>query len=67
MPPVSPTPMKPCAGCGKEMPKSRGVCHECGHMSTWFKVRFFVGGAFILLGFLSLLAMMVLALMGGGN
>jgi len=56
-----------CQGCEKELPKGRGVCPHCGQMTTWFKVRFFLGGAFVLLGFLCMVAMMILALIGGGG
>jgi hypothetical protein len=41
---------------------NRGVCPECGHMTTWFKVRFYVGGCFVVIAFLGLMFMAFLAI-----
>jgi len=53
---------KPCPACGKSMPRQRGVCPECGHMSPWFKIRLGVGCVSIAIGFSGMLLMLYLAL-----
>lgn len=56
--------MKACAGCGKPMGAGRGVCPECGHMTTWFKLRFYVGGGCAVVALLGILLMLIMALIG---
>lgn len=48
---------KPCPDCGEAMGINRGVCPKCGHMTGWFKIRLYVGGAFVLVAFLGLMFM----------
>lgn len=54
---------KPCPQCGRPMPKQRGVCAECGGMTTWFKVRLAVGCISMLLAVLGMAAVIALALL----
>lgn len=55
---------RPCPQCGKEVHAARGVCPECGYMSTWFKARVGIGCLFLGLGGLAILANIALALWG---
>ena len=48
-----------CRGCGAPLPPSRGVCPECGHVTTWFKVRFLAGCLFALLAIAGVGAMIL--------
>ena len=54
--------MRPCPGCDKPLPVNRHVCPECGYVSPWFKVRFYLGCLFAILAFLGVGAMLVMAL-----
>lgn len=62
--PAAPPRTRKCQACGKDMPAARSVCPECGHMSTWFKLRVFVGCASLTLGGLAILISLALALWG---
>lgn len=64
--PASPPRTRPCQRCGKDMPASRSVCPECGHTSTWFKLRVVVGCLSLGLGGLAILLSLALALWGPG-
>lgn len=61
----SPAPfLKICPACGKEIHANRGVCPECGHVSTWFQIKFMLGCAGALFALLSIGTMLVLRLLG---
>lgn len=64
--PKPPTRTRPCPQCGKNMPANRNVCAECGHVSTWFKVRVAVGCASLALGGGAILLSIATALWGPG-
>lgn len=53
-----------CGGCGAPLPPGRGVCPECGYVSTWFKVRFLVGCFFALLAIAGVGAMVLISIFG---
>ena len=55
---------KPCPACEKEIPANRGVCPECGHQSTWFKMRLYLGCLGVLFGFIVTALMAIMAIMG---
>ena len=55
---------KPCLACGESMPPRRGVCSACGHATTWFKLRFYVGCGSILFATLGWLLLWLLAMRG---
>jgi hypothetical protein len=48
------------------MPVQRGVCPECGHMTTWFQIRLFGGCAGILAALIGLAVLWFNALFGNG-
>lgn len=49
------------------MPAARSVCPECGFMTKWFKLRLYVGGAFLLFGAITLIIEFILALRGNAG
>lgn len=53
---------RPCPGCGEPLPVSRGVCPECGHVTPWFRIRFFVGCGALSVGFIALMFMIYMML-----
>lgn len=53
---------KPCRQCGKPMPRERGVCPHCGEMTPWFRVRFLVGCASVVIALIGMLIMLIRAL-----
>ena len=48
-----------CPGCGGEVEARRGVCPECGHMTTWFKIRFFGGCAAVFFALTGIVALWI--------
>lgn len=56
---------KLCPNCGKPMPKQRGVCPECGGMTSWFKVRMALGCVAVGIFVLGLVSMVLAALFLG--
>lgn len=61
---TAPARTRPCKQCGKEVPVGRGVCPHCGGMSAWFRVRLFIGCAFVLIGLLAFAAIAIQSLLG---
>lgn len=53
-----------CGACGKEIGANRGVCPECGHATTWFQLKLFIGCASAIFAALSIGAMVVMRLLG---
>ncbi len=58
---------KPCPACNEPMGINRGVCPECGHQTTWFKFRLYLGCAGALFAAIIIGLMMLSALYGVGQ
>ena len=63
-PEKKPEPSRPCPQCEQPLPIARGVCPECGYMTTWFRIRFFGGCAFALFAIAMIFLMLLSALYG---
>jgi uncharacterized OB-fold protein len=57
-------PTRICAACGKEIHANRGVCPECGHVTTWFQVKLMLGCAGAVFALLSIGTLIVLRMLG---
>lgn len=55
---------RPCPSCGKPLGAYRGVCPDCGHMTTWFQLRLLLGCGGMIFALLAVLLMLVLRMLG---
>ena len=62
---MSETRTRVCPECEAKVHVHRGVCPECGHMTTWFKVRLYVGCGSLLLAGIGFLAMFLVSMFSG--